>query len=227
MMMSDRKFNETDVELATLEWLQELGYETLFGPEIAPGEPGAERDDYQQVFLESRFRDALARLNPKIPADSLDEAFRRVIRTDTPSLIENNRQFHRLLVDGVDVEYQADDRTVHDKVWLVDFDNPENNDWLAVNQYTVIDQSLSGKEHNRRPDVVLLVNGLPLVVIELKNAADENATTRKAFDQLQNVQDATPVADDVQRLSSGQRWDYCQCWHSHCRLGPVHAVADN
>jgi type I restriction enzyme, R subunit len=140
------------------------------------------------VILPGLFREALARLNPKIPADALDEAFRRVTRTETPSLIENNRRFHKLLVDGVDVEYQADARTVHDKVWLVDFDDPENNDWVAVNQFTVIED-----RHNRRPDVVLFVNGLPLVVIELKNAADENATTRKAFDQLQTYKLQLPT----------------------------------
>ena len=158
------------------------------GPDIAPGESAAERDSFQQVILVGRFREAIAQLNPKIPADALDDAFRRATRTETPSLIENNRRFHRLLADGVDVEYQADGRTIHDKVWLIDFANPANNDWLAVNQYTVIED-----KHNRRPDVVLFVNGLPLVVIELKNAADENATTRKAFDQLQTYKLQLPA----------------------------------
>ncbi|MBX3427118.1 MAG: type I restriction endonuclease subunit R [Pirellulales bacterium] len=173
-------FTESTIEEAVLEWAEELGYAILHGPEIAPDEPAAERDSFEQVILGDRLRDALARINPRVPAEALDEAFRRVLRTETPSLIENNRRFHRLLVDGVDVEYQADGRTVHDKVWLVDFEKPANNDWLAVNQYTVIED-----KHNRRPDVVLFVNGLPLVVIELKNAADENATTQKAYAQLQ------------------------------------------
>jgi type I restriction enzyme R subunit len=186
--MSFGKFTESTVEEAVLEWADELGYAVLNGPEIAPDEPATERDSFEQVILVGRCRDALARLNRRIPADVLDEAFRRLTRTDTPSLIENNRRFHRLLVDGLDVEYQADGRTVHDKVCLIDFENPQNNDWLAVNQYTVIED-----KHNRRPDVVLFINGLPLVVIELKNSADENATTRKAFDQLQTYKMQLPT----------------------------------
>jgi type I restriction enzyme R subunit len=186
--MTPDKFTESTVEEAVLEWAERLGFVILHGPEIAPGEPAAERELYEQVILVGRLRDALARLNPKIPADALDEAVRVVTRTETPSLVENNRRFHRFLVDGVDVEYQADGRTIHDKAWLVDFAHVDNNDWLAVNQYTVIE----GK-HNRRPDVALFVNGLPLVVIELKNAADENATTRKAFDQLQTYKLQLPT----------------------------------
>jgi type I restriction enzyme, R subunit len=186
--MTSGKFTETTVEDAVLVWAEELGFCILHGPEIAPDEPAAERGSFHQVILERRFRDALARLNPNVPVDALDEAFRRVTRTDTPSLIENNRRFHKLLVDGVDVEYKADGRTVHDKVWLVDFENVRKNDWLAVNQYCVIEN-----KHNRRPDLVLFVNGLPLVVIELKNAADENATTRKAFDQLQTYKLQLPT----------------------------------
>lgn len=174
------KFTESTVEEAVLEWSNELAYAVLNGPDIAPDEPAAERNSFGEVLLLGRLRDAVARINPKVPADARDEAIRRVMRTDTPSLLENNRRFHRMLVDGIDVEYQANGRTVHDKVWLVDFAKSDSNDWLAVNQYTVIE----GK-NNRRPDVVLFVNGLPLVVIELKNAADENATTKKAFDQLQ------------------------------------------
>jgi type I restriction enzyme, R subunit len=191
--MTANKFAESTVEEAVLEWADELGYAIQYGPEIAPDEPSAERDSFEQVILTDRLRDALARINPKVPADALDEAFRRVTRIETPSLIENNRRFHKLLVDGVDVAYQADGRTVHDKVWLIDFENLANNGWLAVNQFTVIEPSSSGREHNRRPDVVLFVNGLPLVVVELKNTADENATTRKAFDQLQTYKLQLPT----------------------------------
>ena len=215
------RFTESTVEEATLQWLEELGYAVLHGPDIAPEEPGAERQSFADVLLVGRLRDALERINPKVPTEALDEAFRRITRTETPNLVENNRRFHRLLVDGVDVEYQADNRTVHDKVWLVDFDRPENNDWAAVNQYTVIED-----RHNRRPDVVLFVNGLPLVVIELKNAADENATTRKAFDQLQTYKLQLPtlmtynaclVASDgitarVGTLTAG--WDRFMPWRT-------------
>ncbi len=220
------KFTESTVEEAVLEWAESLGYSILHGPEIAPGETGAERESFNDVLLAGRVREALGRLNPDVPDEALEEAFRRIARTETPSLIENNRRFHRLLVNGVDIEYQDEDRTVHDKVWLVDFENPENNDWLAVNQFTVIEQSSSGQGHNRRPDVILFVNGLPLVVIELKNAADENATTRKAFDQLQTYKlqlptlmmyNAALVASDgisarIGTLTAG--WDRFMPWRT-------------
>jgi type I restriction enzyme R subunit len=214
-------FTESVVEEAVLEWAGNLGYSVLHGPEIAPGEPAAERETFSDVVLVGRLREAIERLNPKVPAGAQDEALRRVLRTETPSLIENNRRFHRLLVDGIDVEYQADGRTVHDKVWLIDFSNPDNNDWLAVNQFSITED-----KHTRRPDVLLFVNGLPLVVIELKNAADENATTKKAFDQLQTYKLQLPtlmtynvclVASDgitarVGTLSGG--WDRFMPWRT-------------
>ncbi len=181
-------FAESTVEEAVLEWAEGLQYGVLHGPVIAPGEPAAERDSYAEVLLADRLRNALAKLNPKIPVDALDEAFRKVIRTETPNLFENNRRFHRMLIDGINVEYHADGRIVHDKAWLVDFEHPDENDWLAVNQYSVTE----GKR-TRRPDVVLFVNGLPLVVIELKNAADEDATTLKAFKQLQTYKHELPT----------------------------------
>lgn len=182
------RFTESVVEEAVLEWAGELDYSVLFGPEIAPEEPGAERSSYAEVLLVDRVKDALTRLNPKVPAEALDDAFRKLNRSETPSLIENNRRFHRMLIDGIDVEYHAGGRIVHDKVWLVDFENPDRNEFLAINQYTVTE----GK-HTRRPDVILFVNGLPLVVAELKNAADENATTHKAFKQLQTYKAQLPT----------------------------------
>lgn len=182
------KFTESTVEEAVLEWAEELQYAVLHGPDIAPEEMSAERSSYDEVVLIGRLRDAVERINPKIPVDAREEAINRILRTDTPNLQENNRRFHRLLVDGIDVEFKRDGETVHDKVWLLDFHNPDQNDWAAINQFTVTE----GK-HNRRPDVILFVNGLPLVVIELKNAADENATTRKAFDQLQTYKLQLPT----------------------------------
>lgn len=182
------RFLESTVEEAVLEWSEGLGYAVMNGLEIAPGEPAAERESFGEVLLVGRLKDAIAWINPKIPAEAQEDALRRVLRTETANLLENNRRFHRLLVDGIDVEYQADGRTVHDKVWLVDFAHPEKNDWLAVNQFTVIED-----KHNRRPDVVLFINGLPLVLIELKNAADESATTKKAFDQLQTYKLQLPT----------------------------------
>ncbi len=182
------KFTESTVEEAVLEWTDGLAYAVLHGPEIAPGEPAAERETFGDVLLMGRLRDAIERINPNVPDEARDESLRRVMRTETPNLLENNRRFNRMLVDGIDVEYQVDGRTVHDKVWLVDFADPDNNDWLAVNQFSITE----GK-HTRRPDVILFVNGLPLVVIELKNAADENATTKKAFDQLQTYKLQLPT----------------------------------
>lgn len=178
--MNTSRFTESTVEEAVLEWADNLAYGVLHGPDIAPGERGAERQTFADVLLAERLQGAIERLNSAIPAGARDEAYRRVLRTDTSSVLENNRRFHRMLVDGIDVEYQASGRMVHDKVWLIDFAKPDNNEWLAINQYSVVD----GK-HSRRPDVVLFINGLPLVIIELKNAADEDATTKKAFDQLQ------------------------------------------
>src|SRR6266702_1058012 len=180
---------ESVVEEATLTWLKELGYTALNGPNIAPGEPSAERASYSDVVLAGRLRSALARINPDIPSDALDEVIRKITRSDTPNLFENNRRFHKQLTGGVDVEYHANDgRIIHDKAWLIDFSDPGNNDWLAVNQFTVVENNT-----NRRCDVVILVNGLPLGVIELKNPGDENATIRGAFNQLQTYKKDIPV----------------------------------
>lgn len=178
---------EDTVEQAALEWLSDLGYIILHGGDIAPDMPAAERDDYGEVVLSSRLRSALSHLNPSIPSEARDEAFRKVTIPDSPSLITNNHAFHRMLVDGVSVEYNQDSRIVGDRVRLIDFDTPENNDWLAVNQFTVIENKI-----NRRPDIVLFVNGLPLAVIELKNALDENATIWTAFNQLQTYKTQIP-----------------------------------
>ncbi len=179
-------FVESDVEEAALSYFEELGYAVLHGPNIAPGEPSAERNTPSDVILEGRLRSALAQINPQLPAEALNEVVRQVLRSETQNLIENNRRFHRLLVDGVPVSYQNGDRTVHDQAWLIDWDNPTHNDWLAVNQFTVIEKQ------NRRPDIVLFINGLPLAVLELKNAAAENADIIAAFNQLQTYKKDIP-----------------------------------
>jgi type I restriction enzyme, R subunit len=179
---------ESVVEDAALDWLKGLGYEILSGLAIAPGEPAAERADYKQVFLFDRLQTKLEDLNPEIPQEGLQEALRKIRLISHPTLIENNRAFHRLLVEGVDVEFRnADGQIVHDKVWLVDFANTEANEFLAVNQFTVEEGHF-----NRRPDVVVFINGIPLAVLELKNIADEQATIRKAFDQFQTYKAQIP-----------------------------------
>ncbi len=185
-------FTESTVEDAALDLFRELGYAVRHGPDIAPGEPAAERADYGEVVLLGRLRAALERINPSVPRDAIDEAVRKVTRPETPGLVENNRRFHRLLVDGVDVEYRRQDGTIAgDKVWLADFDRPDRNDWLAVNQFTIIEATGRSPE-NRRPDIVVFVNGLPLAVVELKNPADEKATLRNAFNQFQTYKAAIP-----------------------------------
>ncbi|RLC12990.1 MAG: DEAD/DEAH box helicase [Deltaproteobacteria bacterium] len=303
-------FAETTVEQAALAWLEALDYTILSGPEIAPGEPAAEREDYEQVILESRLRQALQRLNPQVPADALEEAFRKLTRPDMPTLVANNHLIHKYLVDGVPVEYQRADlpaprpgcffvyaircdddsiyigqteylerrwrehlagtaaehtrkhrpvcieyyeehesrekaverekwlKTGYGRTWLkreiaagrarqaggsiggdlvrvLDYDMPENNEFLAVNQFTVVED-----RHERRPDVVLFVNGLPLAVIELKNAATESATIWSAFNQFQTYKEQIPrlfafnealvISDGVQArigtLTSDREW---------------------
>ena len=161
----------------------------LHGPEIAPGELVAERAAFGEVVLEKRLRAALRKLNPTLPAEALDEAFRKVAVPQHPSLIANNRAFHRMLIDGITVECRRKDGSIGAEiVRLMDFDDPEANDWLAVNQFTVIEG-----QHNRRPDIVIFVNGLPLGVIELKNATDEQADVWAAFNQLQTYKQQIPA----------------------------------
>jgi type I restriction enzyme R subunit len=179
---------ESHVEEAMLAWLGELGYEVAYGPDVEPEKLAAERDDFTEVVLSRRLRAALKRVNPELPASAIGDALKKVLVAESPSLLENNRRFHRLLVDGIDVEYARPDGSISgDKAWLVDFDDPEANDWLAINQFTVVE----GKT-NRRPDVVVFVNGLPLGVIELKNPGDAKATTRQAFNQLQTYKQQIP-----------------------------------
>ena len=178
--MNRNTIYEFDIEEASLGWLADLGYTILHGPDIAPDTPNAERSTYKEVVLTRRLQDAIARLNPTIPADAQEEAIRKVLNPDSPALVPNNRAFHLMLIDGIEVEYRQPDGTIRSgQVRLVDFDTPENNDWLAVNQFTVVETS------DRRPDIVLFINGLSLAVIELKNPTDEKATVLTAFRQIQ------------------------------------------
>lgn len=187
---------ENILEETCLYWLEELGWNTIHGPDIAPDTPDAERDSYSDVILKDRLRTALSQINPAVPAVGIDEAVKKLLVTDSPDLLVNNRNFHRLLTDGVDVEVPSSDEyggTRHLKVWLVDIETIENNDWLALNQLTVIEKSVAGQsEVNRRADVVLYLNGLPIAVLELKNPGDENATIKHAFNQLQTYKKDIP-----------------------------------
>ncbi len=207
---------EADVEQAALDWLADLGWSVEHGPDIAPETPSAERTDYGQVVLERRLRDALAELNPGLPVSALDDAFRKLTRPEGSTLEARNRAFHRMLVNGVEIEYRdSEGRVRGDQIRVIDFDNSSNNDWLAVNQFTV-----SENRNTRRPDVALFVNGLPLGIIELKNPADEDATIWTAWQQLQtykaelptlfSMNEALVVSDGttarVGTLTSGREW---------------------
>ena len=186
--MNRNTIYESNIEEASLNWLAGLGYTVLHGPDITPDTPHAERSSYKEVILQGRLRDAVDRLNPEIPADAQEEAIRKVLHPDSPALVQNNRAFHQMLIDGIEVEYRQPDGTIRgERVRLVDFDTPENNDWLAVNQFTVIEKS------DRRPDIVLFINGLPLAVIELKNPTDEKATVLTAFRQIQTYKQEIPT----------------------------------
>lgn len=188
---------ESILEETCLSWLEELGWNTIHGPDIAPETPDAERDSYSEVILKERLRTALSHINPDVPSVGIEEAVKKLMVTDSPDLLVNNRNFHRFLTDGVDVEVPSSDEyggTRHMKVWLIDIETIENNDWLALNQFTVIENSVAGQsEVNRRADVVLYLNGLPVAVIELKNPGDENATIKHAFNQLQTYKKDIPT----------------------------------
>lgn len=209
-------FSESVIEEAALAWLEGIGYQVLPGSDIAPGELAAERDEYNQVVLERRLRQALERLNPRVPPDAIEEAFRKLTRPDSPGLEQNNHTLHRYLVEGVPVEYRRPDASIGgDLVRVLDHEQPDNNEFVAVNQFTVVEN-----HHERRPDVVLFVNGLPLAVMELKNAATENATIWSAFNQLQTYKQQIPslfaynealvVSDGVQArigtLTADKEW---------------------
>ena len=177
---------ENEIEEIALGYLQSLGYNYLNGLVISPDGEHPERQ-YTDVVLTTRLRDAIDKLNPTITQDAKEDALKKVLRTESPNLLINNENFHRYLTDGVDVEVRTPSGIRGEKVYIIDFTNPENNEFLAVNQFTIIEGS-----QNKRPDLILFVNGLPLVVVELKNAVDENANVKSAYNQLQTYKQAIP-----------------------------------
>jgi type I restriction enzyme R subunit len=178
--------SEDHIEQVIIQEFIDLGYQYINGTDISPGGATPERE-YKEVVLKNRLQEAIAKLNPTVPYEAQEEALRKVLRSDSPELFQNNYQFHKYLTEGVDVEYRKTDRIAGDKVWLIDYESPSNNEFLVINQFTVIEGNT-----NKRPDVILFVNGLPLVVIELKNAADENADVNAAFNQLQTYKQTIP-----------------------------------
>ena len=214
--MTERGVKESVVEQAGLAWLESCGWTVAHGSNIAPDTPDTERSNYSKVVLEERLQAALFRLNPNLPIDTLEDVFRRLTRPEGATLEIRNRAFHRMVVDGVTVEYRDTLGAIRGaQARVIDFDDPANNDWLAVNQFTVVEN-----KHERRPDVVLFVNGLPLAVIELKNPTDEKATIWSAFQQLQTYKAEVPslfifnamliVSDGLEArigtLTAGREW---------------------
>ncbi len=181
------KITESAIELLAIQRLESLGYHYLYGPDIAPDGHSPERDSFEQVLLLNRLKTAVRKINPAIPADAQNEAIKEIQRIASPELLANNETFHRLLTEGISVtkRVQGDDRG--DRVWLIDFKNPRNNEFLVVNQFTIVEN-----HQNKRPDIILFVNGIPLVVIELKNAADEKANVHSAFRQIETYKAIIP-----------------------------------
>ena len=177
---------ESIIEEKGLKILNELGYTLLYGPDISEGGKHEERK-YPEVILAGRLRQALERINPKIPKEGIIEAIRKVQRSESQNLLNNNQQFHNFLVNGVEVEYKKDGKIKGDKVWLIDFEKVKNNEFLAVNQFTIVENN-----HNRRPDILIFINGLPLALFELKNPADQDATMSNAFKQVETYKVEIP-----------------------------------
>lgn len=196
------RFNEATVEDAALDYFRETGYATAWGPNLAPGEPGQERATFQDVILENRLRASISRINSGVDGSLIDEAVKKLRRAESQNPIDENYRVHALIAGGVSVEHRGQNGEVRTtRVWLVDFEHPEQNDWLAVNQFTIID---NGK--NRRPDVVVFLNGLPVGLLELKNSADPNATLRNAWNQIQTYRTDIPslfVPNAITVLSDG------------------------
>jgi type I restriction enzyme R subunit len=183
-----KRITENSIEEFAIELLEKLGYESVYGPDIAPDGETPERESYEQVLLIDRLRKALKRINRNMPADVLEDAIKEIRRIHSPELLTNNETFHRFLTEGIPVSKRVEGDDRGDLVWLIDFKNPYNNDFLVVNQFTVVENN-----HTKRPDIILFVNGIPLVVIELKNAADENASIRSAFRQIETYKSLIPT----------------------------------
>jgi len=182
---------EDQLEQEALGWLTEAGYQVLYGPDIASDGSAPERADYRQVVLVDRLREAIARLNPAIPNVAREDALKQVLDLGIPAQLAANQQFHKLLVNGVPVQYQKEGETRGDYVRLADFGDVGANEWLAINQYSIKGHH-NAHSHTRRPDIILFLNGLPVVLLELKNPADETADIWKAFDQIQTYKEQIP-----------------------------------
>ena len=178
---------ESKIEEFAIGLFEQLGYRYLYGPDIAPDGTNPKRVSFEEVVMVESLRHAVYRINHTLPQEVCNEAINQVLRIASPDLLSNNETFHRMLTEGVSVSVHKEGTERGELVWLVDFDNPLNNDFTVVNQYTIVENN-----HNKRPDILLFVNGLPLVVIELKNAVDENATVQSAFRQMETYKETIP-----------------------------------
>jgi type I restriction enzyme R subunit len=185
-MSLTENFTEDLLEEAAIEILQGLGYEYAFGPDISQGGDYQERKDYREVILENRVKDALFKINRDLPTEALEEAYRQVITFNSPMLEENNRRFHKLLVEGIEVSFKENGNIRTKRAYLADFNNVQNNEFLVVNQFTIVENE------ERRPDLIIFVNGIPLVLIELKSASDENVGIESAYNQIQTYKKDIP-----------------------------------
>ncbi|GGD50450.1 type I restriction endonuclease subunit R [Muriicola marianensis] len=181
------RITENEIELFAIQELEKLNYNYVYGPDISHDGENPERSSYKEILLTHRMAEAVQRINPTMPPAAQEEAIKEIQRIHSPELLTNNESFHRLLTEGIKVSYQKDGQQRGDLVWLVDFNTPENNEFIVANQFTVVENGV-----NKRPDVILFVNGIPLVVIELKNAADENATIKSAFRQIETYKAVIP-----------------------------------
>lgn len=181
------KISESQIESFAIQLFEHLGYKSLYGPDIAPDGPNPLRVSLEEVVLKESLRKSVQRINHKLPVAVCEDAVNEVLRIASPDLLANNELFHRMLTEGISVSVHRDGAERGELVWLIDFDNPLNNDFTVVNQYTIVENG-----RNKRPDLILFVNGLPLVVIELKNAADENATLQSAFRQVETYKETIP-----------------------------------
>lgn len=191
--MKNTNLTESHIESFAIELLEKEGFSYLYGPDFAPDSDNPMRSSFEDVIIPGLLKKAVDRINSSIPEDARVDAIKQVMRLSSPELISSNEVFHRMLTEGITVNYQKNGNKRGDLVWLVDFKNPENNDFVAINQFTIIESSPSGdRGANKRPDIILFVNGIPLVVIELKNPADEKATILSAFKQIQTYKEAIP-----------------------------------
>ncbi|AFA47678.1 type I restriction endonuclease subunit R [Acetobacterium woodii] len=179
-------FTEAFLEEAAIEILTGLGYAYAFGPDISPGGEAPERQDHREVILAERVKDALFRINRDLPQEALDEAYRQIITFNSPMLAENNRHFHRLLTEGIEVSFSEKGNIRTKRAFVINYEQPETNDFLVVNQFTIIEHE------ERRPDLILFINGLPLIVVELKSASDENVGISSAYNQIQTYKKDLP-----------------------------------